>query len=662
MNQISRELIKAINGSGKSKTSPYDSKGTVKRIEGKTAWIQLNGGIDETPVEKTIDCRPGDIVQVRVDNGAWITGNLTAPPTDDKIAKEARTIATRAGKAAGEADKKAEAAAEAAEEAAEAAEDAQEDIDELVEAIEDGEFDIDYVAIEYCLSDSNATFVKYGDWDEEIPAYVTGKYYWTRTATHYMDGHVVYSDPIFGLTEQIAAETKIALESTNNHFWHDNSGAYVTEQNQSYATGYATRITNAGILQSYNGNLMSSWTNSGVTFYKSDGQTPLAIYGSSGISFASDVPYTIGNNSSFIKWVQENGAWKIKICADSIEMGGSEVLVDGDAGQWYSGTGITGTSATATVFPNSGVSAAKVGDMYLNTNTSNTYRCTVEGNASTARWVYVNNIKGEDGQDGQDGQDGRDGVDVTSQYMEFDITNGLRVYSGNKNSYTYNTSYTQIKTNGMTVVSGGTQVAFFGSTISLGTGGNCYAAIDSYGLSTNYVSTTYDIDCDRNLYVTKSAYVNSNVECGNKVICDDNYIRSKYGYDNPASATDPNTYITSSGNIMKVKSSSMRYKEDIDAVREEMFDPHRLYGLPVRQFRYKRGYFGEEEITPDAYNLNIGFIAEEVYEHYPAAAEFSDGQVETWSARTIIPPMLALIQEQRRDIDALTEQIARLTA
>lgn len=71
-------------------------------------------------------------------------------------------------------------------------------------------------------------------------------------------------------------------------------------------------------------------------------------------------------------------------------------------GRWYSGTGITGTSTTATAFSGSGVSSAVVGDMYLNTSTYNTYRCTVAGNASSAKWVYVNNVKGAKGDPGDD--------------------------------------------------------------------------------------------------------------------------------------------------------------------------------------------------------------------------------------------------------------------
>ena len=81
-----------------------------------------------------------------------------------------------------------------------------------------------------------------------------------------------------------------------------------------------------------------------------------------------------------------------------------------DGGRWYSGTSITGTSTTATVFSGSGISSAVIGDMYLNTSTYNTYRCTLGGNASTAKWVYVNNIKGTHGDTGK-------GVSsITNQY------------------------------------------------------------------------------------------------------------------------------------------------------------------------------------------------------------------------------------------------------
>lgn len=90
---------------------------------------------------------------------------------------------------------------------------------------------------------------------------------------------------------------------------------------------------------------------------------------------------------------------------------GARISLQGSAGassEWYTGTGITGTSTTATIFSGSGVSAATVGDMYLNTSTYNTYRCTTAGAASAAKWVYVCNIKGAAGKDGTNGTDGKD--------------------------------------------------------------------------------------------------------------------------------------------------------------------------------------------------------------------------------------------------------------
>ena len=75
----------------------------------------------------------------------------------------------------------------------------------------------------------------------------------------------------------------------------------------------------------------------------------------------------------------------------------------GSSAQWHTGTGITGTSTTATVFSNSGISSAKVGDMYLNTSTSDTYRCTTAGAASAAKWVFAGNIKGQQGSTGAGG-------------------------------------------------------------------------------------------------------------------------------------------------------------------------------------------------------------------------------------------------------------------
>ena len=87
-NKLIRQITDAVRQAAAPRTSPYDSAGTVTRVEGGTAWVHLPGGVQETPVKMTISASPGDSVRVRVSGGrAWITGNDTAPPTDDSAAK-----------------------------------------------------------------------------------------------------------------------------------------------------------------------------------------------------------------------------------------------------------------------------------------------------------------------------------------------------------------------------------------------------------------------------------------------------------------------------------------------------------------------------------------------------------------------------------------------
>lgn len=95
--RIMRNFLEAVEASGKEKTKPYDTAATVTRIEGSTAWVHIDGGVDETPVQLTIDAKPGDTVRVRVSGGqAWLTGNGSAPPTDDTTAVKAEVKAEKA--------------------------------------------------------------------------------------------------------------------------------------------------------------------------------------------------------------------------------------------------------------------------------------------------------------------------------------------------------------------------------------------------------------------------------------------------------------------------------------------------------------------------------------------------------------------------------------
>lgn len=101
--------------------------------------------------------------------------------------------------------------------------------------------------------------------------------------------------------------------------------------------------------------------------------------------------------------------------------------------------------------------------------------------------------------------------------------------------------------------------------------------------------------------------------------------------------------------------SSKRYKHDIKPLGSEL-NSEKLLNIPVHQYIYNFDYLGEED---QRYNTVVpGFIAEEVYENYPIAAEITEGQIEDWNHRMIIPPMLDLIQKLWRRVEQLENKEA----
>ena len=128
MIDLIKDVAEAVRAtmSQQQRTSAYDTPATVKRIEGDVAWVHIPGGVDETPVKLTIAARPGDTVQIRVGGGsAWLTGNSTAPPTDDRAAEAADKKAVQAQETAEQAVDDAGRAKEAADSAEKSAESAQ---------------------------------------------------------------------------------------------------------------------------------------------------------------------------------------------------------------------------------------------------------------------------------------------------------------------------------------------------------------------------------------------------------------------------------------------------------------------------------------------------------------------------------------------------------
>lgn len=88
MNEFVKEIASAMK---ESKTKPYDTVAKVLRVDEKTAYVHIDGGANETPAQMAINCKAGDSVKIRVSGGrAWLTGNLTSPPTDDTAAEKVK--------------------------------------------------------------------------------------------------------------------------------------------------------------------------------------------------------------------------------------------------------------------------------------------------------------------------------------------------------------------------------------------------------------------------------------------------------------------------------------------------------------------------------------------------------------------------------------------
>ena len=96
MNEFVKEIASTMK---QSKTKAYDTVAKVLRVDEKTAYVHIDGGADETPAQMAINCKTGDTVKIRVSGGkAWLTGNITAPPTDDSVAIKANKTATKVKK------------------------------------------------------------------------------------------------------------------------------------------------------------------------------------------------------------------------------------------------------------------------------------------------------------------------------------------------------------------------------------------------------------------------------------------------------------------------------------------------------------------------------------------------------------------------------------
>jgi len=105
LNRFIDMIVEMVDVRLSKKTKAKVTQATVLRLDGDTVWVHAPGGADETPCVKTIECKPGDTIQCRINGGKGvILGNQTSPPTDDTKAIHAQETADAALESAGAAN------------------------------------------------------------------------------------------------------------------------------------------------------------------------------------------------------------------------------------------------------------------------------------------------------------------------------------------------------------------------------------------------------------------------------------------------------------------------------------------------------------------------------------------------------------------------------
>lgn len=313
---ISKELVDVIKASSEKGTRAYDTQATVTRMEGPTVWVHIPGGVDETPVKKTISAKEGDIVQVRIAGGsAYLLGNASNPPTDDSEANRAKATAAEAKGIAERSEqeaKRAEAAADSAEKAAgrawqkagEAEVAAGQARESAITANRAANGALTQLSVVEDVVGTLAWISEHGSYalsqDTEV---IPGKHYFEKQGDVYNiivnPSGVPSSEGYFELSGIDEAVTNYV----STHLVLTDAGLWVVNDNRSYKI------------------LLAS---DGMKVYDAEGNL-VATFGES-ISFSSSRPQYIGGEDAYIIFYDSNSDG----VPDAINIGGSKVLIGGN--------------------------------------------------------------------------------------------------------------------------------------------------------------------------------------------------------------------------------------------------------------------------------------------------------------------------------------------
>lgn len=306
---VSKDLIGVIRSSGQREVKAYDTQAQVTRVEGQTAWVHIPGGVDETPVKRTINAKQGDVVQVRISDGsAWLMGNASSPPTDDTqafiasgIAEKAEVDAKRAQDAANSAESAAEqawtkageaeiAAGEASESAAAANKAANGALTQL-SVVEDVVGTLTWIS-------EHGTYVLTQD-TEVVP----GKHYFEKQGDVYNLIINPSGNPSTAGYYELSGVDEAVTNYVATHLALTNEGLWVVNDSGSYKV------------------LLSS---EGMKIFDPEG-LPVSTFGES-IEFSSTRPQHIGGDDAYITFYDSDNDG----IPDAINIGGSNVTVLGN--------------------------------------------------------------------------------------------------------------------------------------------------------------------------------------------------------------------------------------------------------------------------------------------------------------------------------------------
>ncbi len=132
-----------------------------------------------------------------------------------------------------------------------------------------------------------------------------------------------------------------------------------------------------------------------------------------------------------------------------------------------------------------------------------------------------------------------------------------------------------------------------------------------------------------------------------------------HGSYNNVGTSVPNLMIGGAHKIRMTSGSSKRFKTEIKPIDADDLNPDKLYDIDIVQYKFKKDYLSEDDQRYD--KDVIGFIAEDIYEKYPIAADYTidnNGNtiVNDWNFRYMVPAMLKLIQNQKKEIDSIKQE------